>query len=74
MILRTEGQGNHIRKRESIMALRSSCFPKPVVGIADACGEIQYQQLARKWSTILFPKTKKEKTKTRRSVAHIYLN
>ena len=27
------------------MAVRSSCFTKSVEGIADACGEIQYQQL-----------------------------
>ena len=60
------------------MALRSSCFAKSVEGIANACGEIQYQQLARKWRH--YPihqdqKRKKKKTKTnRRAVAHIYLN
>ena len=64
MILRTEGQGNHKRKRESIMASRSSCFPKPVVGITDACGEIQYQHLARKWRHYPIHQDQKRKKKT----------
>ena len=61
------------------MAVRSSCFTKSVEGIADACGEIQYQQLARKWRH--YPihrdrkiKRKKKKKTNRRAVAHKYLN
>ena len=49
------------------MAVRSSCFTKSVEGIADACGEIQYQQLARKWRHYPIHRDPKRKKKTKSS-------
>ena len=53
------------------MALRSSCFAKSVEGIANACGEIQYQQLARKWRYYPIHQDQKRKNENRRAVPHI---
>ena len=57
------------------MALRSSCFAKSVEGIANACGEIQYQQLARKWRHYPIHQDQKKKKKKQKQIAekwHIY--
>ena len=49
------------------MAVRSSCFTKSVEGIADACGEIQYQQLARKWRHYPIHRDRKRKRKKKQN-------